>query len=294
MSVEITIKQKGFFKKPLPLEVILGNNLKYGAYDGLRLAHDEMGNGEFVAYNPQHIARGFSVQWQEDEKQQIYMRLPFPTCEEEVDDFFDTVERINSFWKKADIQIDGNPTTMDEINRGRQSMKQFNFGLLKMYSNGKFEGENHQLFCAFWPISLGKTEKKRFLASKSLDDFRDYLHEMQSIDAYYAKPSFYKGRGEVFGMYVFTEETRSIFPNKGYVPFGVNEPGSNKSIKVDNFYVTLHSITKDTSLGTVRYDDFMNSLDEDDFEYYDSQNKIINPLGYDKLKSIVEKYRVDI
>lgn len=44
MSVEITIKQKGFFKKSLPLEVILGNNLKYGAYDGLRLARDETVN----------------------------------------------------------------------------------------------------------------------------------------------------------------------------------------------------------------------------------------------------------
>ena len=38
MSIDITIRQKGFFKKDLPLEIILGNNLSYGAYDdGWRL-----------------------------------------------------------------------------------------------------------------------------------------------------------------------------------------------------------------------------------------------------------------
>lgn len=294
MSVEITIKQRGLFKKPLPLEIILGDNLKYGAYDGLRLAHDEMGNGEFVAYNPQHIARGFSVQWQEGEKQQIYMRLPVPTCAEEVDDYFDTVERISSFWKKADIEIDGNPTTMDEINRSRQSMKEFNLSTLNMYGSGKYGEGVHYIFCAFWPIALGEREKKRFANAENLDDFRDYLHERQSIDAYYAKPSFYQKGNEVFGMYAFTEETRSIFPNKAYVPFGVNEPGSNSPLKADNFYVTLYSISKDTSLGAVRYDDFINSLDEDDFEYYDGANKIIEPLGYEKMMDIVEKYKVEI
>lgn len=168
MSVEITIKQKGFFKKPLPLEVILGDNLKYGAYDGLRLAHDEMGNGEFVAYNPQHIARGFSVQWQEGEKQEVYMRLPVPTCAEEVDDYFDTVERISSFWKKADIEIDGNQTTIDEINRGRQSMKEFNLSTLNMYGSGKYGEGVHYIFCAFWPIALGEREKKDLLIQKTL------------------------------------------------------------------------------------------------------------------------------
>lgn len=78
------------------------------------------------------------------------------------------------------------------------------------------------------------------------------------------------------------------------MPFGVNEPGSSESLKVDNFYVTLYSITEDTSLGVVRYDDFINSLDEDDFEYYDGGNKLIKPLAWDKLKSIVEKYGVEI
>lgn len=31
MSIDVSIKQKGFFKKTLPLKVILNNHLKYGS-----------------------------------------------------------------------------------------------------------------------------------------------------------------------------------------------------------------------------------------------------------------------
>lgn len=48
MSIDVTIRQKGFFKKELPLKVILGNNLSCGTFDGLRLETDVIkGNEKF-------------------------------------------------------------------------------------------------------------------------------------------------------------------------------------------------------------------------------------------------------
>lgn len=68
MSIDITIKQKGFFKKTLPLSVILGSDLKYGAFVNDALIKDTIGEDEIVIYHPEHIGRGFNIIWNENEK----------------------------------------------------------------------------------------------------------------------------------------------------------------------------------------------------------------------------------
>lgn len=63
MSIDIAVRQKGLFKKAMPLKVILGDELAYGAFEGVSLTPGKLDEDEFVAYHPQHIARGFSVGW---------------------------------------------------------------------------------------------------------------------------------------------------------------------------------------------------------------------------------------
>ena len=61
MSLDVCITQKGLFKKGIPLEVILGNELSYGNFDGLCLECGQLGETEFLAYHPAHIGRGLDV-----------------------------------------------------------------------------------------------------------------------------------------------------------------------------------------------------------------------------------------
>ena len=79
MSIEVTIRQTGLFKKTLPLSVILGDELQYGRLVGERLEPGVLAPDWFIAYNPQHIGRGFSVDWLKSEKKQVYLRLPMPS-----------------------------------------------------------------------------------------------------------------------------------------------------------------------------------------------------------------------
>ena len=57
MSIDVILTQKGLFKKPMPLEVILGKELAYGKMEGFRLIRGQLGETEFLAYHPEHIAR---------------------------------------------------------------------------------------------------------------------------------------------------------------------------------------------------------------------------------------------
>ncbi len=40
MSMDVVITQKGFMKKVLPLSIVIGDNLHYGTYDGMRINPD--------------------------------------------------------------------------------------------------------------------------------------------------------------------------------------------------------------------------------------------------------------
>ena len=106
MSIDVILTQKGLFKKPMPLEVILGKELAYGKMEGFRLIRGQLGETEFLAYHPEHIARGFSVIWSPEEKERIQLRALTPSTEAELRDFYDAVDRMVSYWNGR-LEVDG-------------------------------------------------------------------------------------------------------------------------------------------------------------------------------------------
>ena len=76
MSIDVLIKQRLFGNKTMPLEVILGEHLHYGHFVKDRLNVGELGETEFVAYNPKSIGRGFSAVWNPKEKKAIPFAFP--------------------------------------------------------------------------------------------------------------------------------------------------------------------------------------------------------------------------
>ena len=289
MSIEITITQKGLVKSAMPFDVIRGD-LEYGEYDGLRLDPGKIGDEEFVLYNPSHIARGFSVVWTKSEKNQIYLRLPLPSCAEEIDDFYDTVVRIAGRWKNCSIDQDGSIIDLSAIPEWRESMKEYSLQALKQFC--RENDGNLTLFCAFWPLVFGPDEKQIFADAADLSGYRDFLHEKQSVELYYAMPSFYQGPDGIFGNYTLTEDVESIFPVSPYVPFGVVDPDTNEPLAVPSWYVTFYSITKDEALGQISYGDFVNEIGSG--EYYDAENIIIKPVPLARMEEIIQQFGIEL
>ena len=70
MSIDVCIKQKGLFKKTIPLDVIVGDELAFGINDGMRMVGDDQ-EGNMIFYNPNSIGRGFHISWDEEEKNEL-------------------------------------------------------------------------------------------------------------------------------------------------------------------------------------------------------------------------------
>lgn len=87
MSVNITIKQTGLFKKTLHPETVIKNcGLSYGINDGnFRLCENEIGEYTLLFNRENGLARGIEFSLDNNE---INLRLSLPTGEKEISLFF--------------------------------------------------------------------------------------------------------------------------------------------------------------------------------------------------------------
>lgn len=98
MSVDVCLKQKGFFKKAISLSDITNGQFAYGTSESWILVPDKISN-DMILYDPKHIARGISLVWDEKDSACLRLSLLLPTAREEVDMFYDIIARIAKLWK---------------------------------------------------------------------------------------------------------------------------------------------------------------------------------------------------
>ena len=288
MSLDVCITQKGLFKKGIPLEVILGNELSYGNFDGLCLECGQLGETEFLAYHPAHIGRGFSIQWNVNETKSVTLRLLTPTSKEELRDFYQCVARISSYWK-CSMEVDGAPTTQKAFLSNFEDMADFNLRALKEMCRRILSGEssNLSLYAVMFPLVFGKKEAERFVESSDLDDFRDYMHEKQSIDAYYARPQFYRDGQGYFGALCLSEDVRTILPSIPRVPFGIQDPDTGKALEVGRWEAYLYSGSQNKGLGTMPYEELLKRLPQDKVSEFDAEHILIENLKPDEFEKLI-------
>ncbi len=288
MSVDIVVKQNGLFKKTLPLEVILGGELKFGVMEiGCRLKPDVLGAGEFIVYQPECIGRGISVEWRQGEKKNVILRMLSPTSNEEIDALYRIVERIAKYWN-CDIEMDGSKIGAQQFFKTREGIKQFNIDVLKNMSQKIIDEDSGAmtLFSTMWPLALGKAEAERFL--KEPETYGKWLHEKQVQDLYYAVPRFYKDdKGHVLGRFAITEGVDSIIPIKPEVPFGTVDPDTQKALECSDYAVALFSCTYDKIIGEISYDKFITFAPMNKLSAYDGANYVLGGLSLKEMETLI-------
>ncbi len=294
MSIDIVIRQKGFLKKPLPPSVILGEHLSCGVYEeGYRLNVGEWkgDDGEIAVFDPLHKGRGFSVTWTPTQKKGVVLRALHPTCAEELKAFYAVVARITDYWS-CSLEVDGNPMTPAEFQAGLGDMLAANDRYLDLFIEKSIDKEQYDsmtLFSAFWPLEFGAKEAA---AVKDAPEgasarFAAWLHEMQSVDSYYAVAGYFEEDG-ILGRFAFTEGCDSLFPVKPTVPFGVTG-ADGKPLEVSRYEVAIFSTTTQSVIGMLPYDRFMAALSPDKVSYYDAKRVRIAPHSYSELKELIAK-----
>lgn len=292
MAIDITLRQVGLERKTMPLKVILGADLLYGAYDeGWRLHCGEKEDEGFLAYMPMQIARGITVDWNEEETEKIRLRVLTPTAPLELRAFYELIHRISTHWN-CELEVDGNLTDIDDFIEGFPAALALNEAGLNKMAKDVLDGVDSDItfFSAMWPLVMGRYEAEAFLTEPTY--FSKWLHEKQNIDAYYSKPAFYRSDDGVLGRYAISEQMRCIIPVRPYVPYGFDDPETGELIECEDFGVLLYCVEDDESLGELTYDEFIKAIKKlggTKVKRYDGNHMIIEGLTKEELKSLTEK-----
>ena len=300
MSIDIVIRQKGLFKKTLPLSVILGDSLACGVYEaGFRLNPGEWRSedGEILVYDPHHKGRGFSVIWTPTQKKGVTLRALHPTSTYELKAFYATVARITDYWS-CSLEVDGNPMTPAEFQAGFSDMLEANDRYLDLFIRESMDKEPYEsmtLFSAFWPLEFGAKEaaEVKDAPEGAPARFARWLHEMQSVDTYYAVAGYMEEEDGIVSRFAFTEDCDSLFPVKPSVPFGITG-ADGKPLEVSRYEVAIvaTSTPSVSVIGTLPYEAFMAALSPDKVSYYDARRVRIAPHSYSELKELISKARI--
>jgi len=276
MSVSIEIKQYGNEKINITVEEIAAlKNLKYGIMDSYYTLEEGKTGRYTILYDRKRPGRGFEVTVENGD---VSLYLPLPDSPYEIELFYSLVEKICYKLCTGYFYRDDETVTIDhvydyieqDINTSEYAIRTF---AQKIRSG---ESDSIVLFGVFNPITIGINELNEI--GGTIDGFEKYLARIQSIDAFYSNPKFYKRKNDtVFGMYFVGENIATVLPHKPYVPF-------NSIDNLDSFFVRI------PEYNDIPYDAFMANIRV--AEYYDHNHIIVN-LDEATICEISDKYTVD-
>ena len=189
MSVTVRIKQKSLFKKKMNIEdIIKFTGLSYGVCDeNYRLDRGEIDEHTLI-YDEAKLARGFEL-WLEGSD--VLLSLSLPTAPSEIRLFYSLVEQFcKEFNTKKYLREDEEAYLYETDEYIKWDEEASVAALEDMMSKTEDEYRCFEIFGIYNPISIGQKELQRI--DCNLNNFEDFLHEIQSLDVYYATPSVYR------------------------------------------------------------------------------------------------------
>ena len=285
MSLEVVIKQKLFGRKPMPLEVILGEDLYYGNYENDQLSVGEMGEGEILVYNPNRIGRGFSVVWTREEKKAVTLRLLQPTTTRELQDFYAAVERMAKHWEGS-LEVEGQKQSLELFLASYQEMMEFNLKALKDFAGQVLDGtyDTLALYAAMWPMSMGQEEATLFLQNPHL--FEEWLHEKQAMNVYHETPDFFMGDTGIVGRFILVNDLPVVLPDAPAVPMGLVDPNTGKRPESIRWVVTVGLQEEKAPLCDLEYSEFLQLLPMEKKSKYDGGSFLLAELTAEEIRAM--------
>ena len=284
MSIDVLIKQRLFGNKTMPLQVILGEHLHYGNFVKDQLNVGELGETEFIAYNPKSIGRGFSVVWNPKEKKAIALRLPQPSTTQELKDFYDAIERMVNHWH-GNLVVDGSRVSLPDFLSNFENMVNFNNKILNHFSQQVLDRKSDTLtlYSTMWPLTIGKEEATMFMENPNY--YAEWLHEKQSINVYFASPAFYIGDNGIFARYNLTNNLPAVFPYQPTVPFGTTDPATGKQLECKEWLILLGVEGEKEPLCEMEYSKFLSLIPENKKSKYDGNHFLLDEMTEEEIRA---------
>ena len=289
MAFTLQIRKKGFFgNKNVDLKLILKNcNLKYGSSNEFYILQEDVINqNTAVLYNPTRIGRGIFFDGSKAAEGEISLSYNIPTTATEISDFVRIVKEVERQLKKVALYCveEEREYTTQTLEDNIPNMTQFS--LQSLHEFCKKEYSTYILTLAMWPFVMNKEQVLEFSECKDLQKFEQLLHDMQAIDAYYAKPTLMQNKadGKILAIYTLTEECVSIFPVKADDFLNLD------SIKIDEglvrFYIFSENQARD---GMFSYDRFISYMSEHGARKFDDTHLLIPSITKDEIDHMISE-----
>lgn len=277
MSVNITIKQTGLFKKTLHPETVIKNcGLSYGINDGnFKLCENEIGEYTLLFNRENGLARGIEFSLDNNE---INLRLSLPTGEKEISLFYELTKKLCRMLKTRKFCREGETVGFNSIDQFIQDdVKGSECGLEMIkndLNNNKYK--YMQIFGLINPISLGVNEMQKI--GNDVSRFEKYLDELQSRDVYYAAPKVYNTGGKLIGLYAVMPDNPTVLPDKPYIVL-------NQIEGIEEWYIFFGEGK------IIKYEDLINNINKSN--YYDA-NHFVAQVSNDEINTLVSQYGTEI
>ncbi len=293
MGVDVTIKNKQLFKKPLTVSDLTLGKYQCGVPDQYGRSSRKPGAGDLVIYDENRIGRGVvAFSWSGSVRNQIDLRLNSLSTYTDIDMFCEIVKNILCVWKAKKFEWDGVEYTEADLGNLIAEQKNFTLDLLADIDNvGKGRNDYITIPCALINLDLDIGMLKACGTSKDEKSYADLLHKLQSPDLYYAVPSIFEHKErkkEFFGNYVITTNTGTIFPVKASVPLMFTNPNTGKALECTDFRVSLFDYDKKQMIGTLDFDDFIRKADISNCPEFDASHVVLKGMSAEELQGLLD------
>lgn len=290
MAFTLEIKQKKLFGKTiLDISSLAGAcGLRYGSDNDFHILQEgQESQGTAIFYNPERIGRGIFFDGSKGSEGFYTVSYNIPTTRAEIADFTRLVQEIERRLGKAEMycQEEGRLFTCKELEQGIDRFARFSLKTLHDFCGNK-EYKNYIFSLAMWPYTLPTEKVAAWEVCGDLSDFEQTLHNLQSMDVYYAKPRLLQKSDtqEIGAFYALTEECESVFPMRGDGFLNLSE------IKISECFVQFVLYSEQRALdGLFPYDRFMEEVQKYGVQPFDGDHVLIPPMSKARLEELAAR-----
>lgn len=292
MAFTLQIQSKKLLGKVnFNLEKMVKNcNLEYGSSNSFYVLEEgKTKEGTAIIYNPSRIGRGIFIDYSKADKGNLELSFNIPTSGSEIHDFIQVVKEIVSQMRRVSMYCveEERVYSVQDLEATEERLKAFCLERLNKFCQNK-DYVSFMFTLAMWPVTLQEEDVKRFSSCSQLAEFESYIHDMQRIDAYYAKPRLlHSDERDVNGaFYVLTEECVSIFPSKADGFLNLNQiPIGEGFIQ---FYIYSEGRVAD---GLYDYDRFIQYVKDHGATDYDGDHLLIPAMSKADIEEMIASIR---
>ncbi|MDE7204753.1 MAG: DUF4299 domain-containing protein [Lachnospiraceae bacterium] len=290
MAFTLQIKQKKLLgKTTLDLPSLADAcGLCYGSNNDFYILQEgEQERGTAILYNPNRIGRGIFYNGAKAGEGYYEVSYNIPTTRAEIADFARLVGEMERRLGKVEMYCveEERTFTSGELEQGIEQFAAFSLKSLNQFCGNK-DYQNYILTLARWPYTMTEDKVAAWATCTNLSDFEQTIHNLQSMDVYYAKPRLLQrsDTNEIGAFYALTEECESVFPVRadGFLNLG--------DIKIAEGFVQFVLYSEQRVMdGLFSYERFIEELQGWEIRQFDADHILIPPMSKNDLEMLAEK-----